>query len=472
MNQPPKTIVIVGGGITGLAAAYHAQTHLNGIRIILLEANDRLGGVLQTEVVDGYRVEQSADMFTIDPPFAMDLCQQLGKSDQLIQTTPTTDRAFVATEDAIHPVPRGLSLMSPGDLDAVLDSPLLDEAAKKRIVDEQSIPVSDWTRDESLESFAVRRFGRPAFERLIQPLVSGIYTADPAKLSMKATMARFVDMELGHGSLIRAAAQLQIKSIEKEASGARYGLFRAPRDGIGCLVDWLQAALVNVDVRTGSKVVSMSRVGTNWKVQVQQNQEAIQSLIVDGVVLATPAQAAARLVQPIDGRLSSHLASIEAASAAIVAIGIDPAQLSMPFGGYGIIVPAILNRKIIACSFTSNKFAHRAPEGKLLVRCFIGGALQSELVDLDDDRLIGIATTELRKMLGLQGDLDIARVYRWRKCMPQYHLGHLDRMDQIADLKARHSGLELAGNSYRGVGIPACIQSGTEAINRLAVCFA
>ena len=472
MNQIPKTILIVGGGVTGLTAAYRAQNELKNAKIILVESSDRLGGVLQTERSGGYLIEKSADMFTSDPPFALEICEQLGKADELIQTLPAKDRAFVATENAIHPVPRGLSLMSPGDIDAVLDSPLLDKEAKRRFMDESTVAVSNWAEDESLESFAVRRFGRGAFDRLIQPLVSGIYTADPAKLSMKATMARFVDMELGHGSLIRAAASLQHKSIEKEASGARYGLFRAPKQGIGQLVGWLESALVDVEVRTNCRVGSISKLDSKWQVQLDQADAADQVLSVDGIVLATPAQVSARLVNSFDRPLSHRLSSIEAASAAIVVLGVDQAQLSSRFQGYGIIVPAILNRQIIACSFSSNKFAHRAPDGKILVRCFIGGAMQSELVDLDDDHLIRIATAELDRMIGFCGTPEIGRVYRWRNCMPQYHLGHLDRVQEIGSFAAEHNGLELAGNSYRGVGIPACMQSGMDAIERLANCFA
>jgi oxygen-dependent protoporphyrinogen oxidase len=467
-----KTIAIVGGGITGMAAAHAAQTLLPDFKILLIESSERLGGVLQTENVDGYLIEKSADMFTTDPPFAMELCHQLGKQDEIIQTTPTTDRAFVATRDAIHPVPRGFSLMSPGDIDAVLGSPLLDAAGKQRFLDEQNIASNDWSDDESLESFAVRRFGQSAFDNLIQPLVSGIYTADPKKLSMKATMARFVDMELGHGSLIRAAANSKQATAEKEASGARYGLFRAPRQGIGQLVDWIKETLTGVEIRTGCAVESISKSSSGWGIELKQGGLAPEPIDVDGIVLATPARVSAELLQISDAALAQKLSSIEAASSAIVVLGVDQSQLREPFAGYGIIVPSVLNRQVIATSFSSNKFAGRAPDGKLLIRCFIGGALQSDLVDLADKDLVDIATKELDATVGLTGSPELSRVYRWRNCMPQYHLGHLDRVAEIETLTAMHPGLELAGNSYRGVGIPACIQSGSESVERLVQCFA
>jgi len=472
MNSPQKTIAIVGGGITGLAAAYRAQTSMPGSKIVLLESSGRLGGVLQTDSVDGYLIEQSADMFTSDPPAARELCLQLDKTDQLIETIPIPDRAFVAADETIHPVPRGLSLMLPGNLAAVMSSPLLDQAARLRFAAERDVPASTWATDESLESFAVRRFGRSTFDHLIQPLVGGIYTADPKRLSMQATMARFVEMEKKHGSLISAAESSPGRAIESEASGARYGMFRAPKHGIGQLVDWLRNALTEVDIRTDCPVRSMSKPAARWVIQTEQLGEGNNPIHADGVVLATPASVSSLLLHSIDLGLQQKLESIEAASTAIVVLGIDKTQIAKKFDGYGIIVPSILNRKVIATSFSSNKFRGRAPDGKLLIRCFIGGALQSELLDLDDEKLVNIASDELEKTIGFSGLPELTRVFRWRNCMPQYHLGHLDLVADIERLVTLHSGLELAGNSYRGVGIPACIQSGFEAIERLAKCFA
>ena len=471
MNSRQKTVVIIGGGITGLAAAFRAQTSMSGSRIILLESNDRLGGILQTEKTGGYLIEHSADMFTSDPNAAMELCRQLDKTDALIQTKPTPDRAFVATDETIHPVPRGLSLMLPGDLDAVMNSPLLDHAARERFAAERDIPVSSQATDESLESFAVRRFGQSAFDNLIQPLVGGIYTADPKRLSMRATMARFVEMEKKHGSLIRAAETSRPQAIDSEVSGARYGMFRAPEQGVGQLVFWLHDALTEVEIKTNCPVKSVSKTGAGWIIETREADSTEEVITADAVVLATPANVSSQLLQSVDLKLQQRLASIEAASSAIVAMGFGKSQVAKKFDGYGIIVPSALNRKVIATSFSSNKFNGRARDDKLLIRCFIGGALQSELVELDDERLVEIASQELAKTIGFCGVPELTRVIRWRNCMPQYHLGHLNLVAEIEALVAEQTGLELAGNSYRGVGIPACIQSGSEAIERLARCF-
>ena len=465
-----NTLAIIGGGITGLSAAYHAQISFPGARIALLESADRLGGVLQTDHVDGYTIERSADMFVTDPPDAFEVCQRLGREAQLIQTTPTRDRAFVATGDSMHPVPSGLSLMLPNDLDSVLESALLDEDAKRRFQQEADVPASKSDEDESLESFAVRRYGRSVFEQLIQPLVSGIYTADPIKLSMNATMKRFVDMEREHGSLIRAAEKSRSSAHEKQASGARYGLFRAPQQGMEQLVDWFVGSLDRTECRLSCRVDQIRKTDSGWEIQTSScadGAEQSESIEADAIVVATSASIAGKLLDGVDGELARQLGSIQAASSAIVVMGVDRDQIVRPFDGYGIIVPSVLGRKVIATSFSSNKFAGRAPTGKLLTRTFIGGALQSELVELGDEALIKIAVDELNATVGFSGQPELSRVYRWRNCMPQYHLGHVERVESIQRMTKRHLGLELAGNSYRGVGIPACVQSGSEAINRL-----
>ena len=467
-----KTIAIIGGGITGLSAAYHAQISFPGAKIILLESADRLGGVLQTDHVDGYTIERSADMFVTDPPHALDVCQQLGREGELIQTTPTRDRAFVATSDSMHPVPSGLSLMLPNDLDSVLGSPLLDEKAKQRFQQEADVPARQSDQDESLESFAVRRYGQSVFEQLVQPLVSGIYTADPKKLSMNATMKRFVDMEQKHGSLIRAAENARSSAHEKQASGARYGLFRAPQKGMEQLVGWLAESLERTECRLSCQVDQIKKNDSGWKIQtcsvVDGAKESPETIDADGIVVATSASVAGNLLGEVDGELARELGTIKAASSAIVVMGVGRDQIAGQFDGYGIIVPSVLGRKVIATSFSSNKFAGRAPVGKLLIRTFIGGALQAELVELDDEALIKIAVEELKATVGFSGQPELSRVYRWRNCMPQYHLGHVERVESIQQMTtSRHSGLELAGNSYRGVGIPACIQSGLQAIERL-----
>ena len=363
--------------------------------------------------------------------------------------------------------------MLPNDVAAVVASPLLDEAGRTRFLQEQSIATKNDGEDESLQSFAVRRFGRQVFERLIQPLVSGIYTADPQRLSMQATMKRFVEMERKYGSLIAAARATRIDAdmattasvAEQSASGARYDLFRAPQRGMGQLIEWLLDALAQVSIRTGTQVERISTSESGWQLRLAgaDAQESFQSLI-----LATSAGASAKLLSQVDSELAAELAQIHAASCAIVVLGFDQSQLNSKFDGYGIVVPSYLQRKIIAASFASNKFADRAPKGKLLVRCFIGGALQGELVDLPENELIAIAAQELNQLVPILGGPELTRVYRWRNAMPQYHVGHLERIRRIDRRIRENSGLAVAGNSYGGVGIPVCLGSGFGAAKVIA----
>ena len=257
----PEKIVVVGGGISGLAAVLELERLSPTAQVTLLDSSSRLGGVLASEQYAGFTIETSADMFTIDPSAALDLVRRLGCEDELLTTTPTKDRAYVATENQIEPLPRGFSLMLPADADTVLASPILSAAGKQRFLEEEQVPPGDSATDESLESFAIRRFGVEVFERLIQPLAGGIYTADPKTLSMQATMQRFIDMEQEHGSLIAAGkAMRKQQAASAETSGARYGLFRAPKGGIGQLIHWMVAAVERADLKINQTVTAVDRI--------------------------------------------------------------------------------------------------------------------------------------------------------------------------------------------------------------------
>ena len=464
-----KRIAIIGGGITGLSAVLELERLSKDLEIVLLEGSNRLGGVLCSESYDGYAVEHSADMFTTDPSTALDLVKRLGHERDLLTTLPTEDRAYVATASGIEPIPRGLSLMLPGDVDAVLASKILSDEGKKRFLQEESIPTKTSDDDESLESFAIRRFGQEVFDRLIQPLAGGIYTADPKTLSMQATMQRFLDMEQKHGSLIGAAkAQAKNNRGASATSGARYGLFRAPKNGVGTLIDWMVEAVEGAELRTNQKAVSVQRSDSGWTVKTKTNVWD-----VDGLIMATSAKVSGELLSPTSAGLGETLSTITAASSAIVVQAFEQSQFGWKppsgehFAGYGIIVPHSLGRRVIASSFSSNKFPGRAPEGKVLVRSFVGGALNAPLVDLPDDKLSQLALGELRTAVQLSGEAEWTKVFRWRNCMPQYTLGHLDRVAKIESMVEGLPNIQLAGNSYRGVGIPACIDSGGRASKQL-----
>ncbi len=462
MTDHQSTYAIIGGGISGLSAAFYLQKEKPEASITVFESSARLGGVLKTVRHGDFLVESSADMFVTQPAAAIDLCKDLGIEGDLLQTQPVDDRAFIGLGKKMYPVPKGLSMMVPTLREPILESKLLSDEGKTRFLSEDQVEAANSPADESLKSFAVRRFGIEAYEKIIQPMVSGIYTADPDKLSMHATMQRFVDMEREHGSLITAMENNRDEG-DRQASGARYGMFRAPASGMETLIESITTALPQVTFKTNTMVSSVAPKhnparGVGWTVDKE---------FFNGVILATPAAAAATMVVETDPKLANALSGISTASSAIVVLGVSRADLKKDFRGYGIIYPHVDDGQVIALSFSSNKFAGRCKDDQVLIRCFIGGAMQSELVDLKDDQLLQIAIDQLNTSVGFKGDPIFTDVFRWKQCMPQYHLGHLDRVKEIEELVNGHRGLEIAGNSYWGVGVPACVASGKLAAERL-----
>lgn len=481
-STPTSTCAIIGGGVSGLSAAWHLNRIDPKIKVWIFESGDRVGGVLQTDRIDipGYNqpclIERSADMFVTRPNDALELCRELGIADDLLTTKEVTDRAWIGMGDAIHRVPAGLSMMVPTRRQPILESDLLTQDGKLRFLAEDEIPARSQSEpenageDESLKSFAIRRFGIEAYERIIQPMVSGIYTADPSRLSMAATMQRFVNMERSHGSLIGAmknAAELesatgqQHADEDRNASGARYGLFRAPPGGMSQLIDALRASLPDDCIRLNMPIHRITRDEQGWLLEHANDNTPDERF--DRVIVATPAAAASSLLSQVDAGLASELAAIETASSAIVTLVIRREQLQRPFTGFGIIYPHADGGQMIAMSFSSNKFAGRCDNDLLVIRGFIGGAMQSDLVDLEDAKLVRITTEQLNRSLGFDGMPLHQAVHRWRNCMPQYHIGHLDRVARIDAAVAMQPGLAIAGNSYHGVGVPACVASGKKA---------
>ena len=462
MQQPrPKQIAVIGGGISGLAAAHRLKEVAPFCQVTLFEATDRLGGVIHTENQAGCLFDSGADMFTTRDPWALDLCQRIGLTDQLISTNAAQRRAFVVYRGKLCEVPSGFTLMSPSRIWPILRTPLLSWRGKLRLAGELLIPRKRDAGDESLTAMATRRFGREAFERLIQPLIGGIYTADPQRLSMAATMPQFSEMERKYGSLIlgvRKTAQTH------SASGARYGLFVAPRGGMSELVTAVAAQLPTDTVHCRQRVLQVSRTTTGWKLQTER---PFPVQIFDGVLIATPAFRAADLLEGARQDLSQQLRAIPYASAAVAAVVYRREQIAHPLNGFGFVVPQCEQRQILAASFSHVKFADRAPPELALIRVFVGGALQPKLLELDDHALQTLVRTELAELIGANGPPVACQVSRWQRAMPQYHVGHLALVDKIEREVAAMPGLEMAGNAYRGVGIPFCIQSGEQAAQRL-----
>jgi protoporphyrinogen/coproporphyrinogen III oxidase len=461
-------IAVVGGGICGLAAAHRLRELHPDWQLTLLEATDRVGGILKTEKRDGFLIEHSADMFSTREPWALALCQRLGIADELIRTNDENRRAFIVRNGKLRRVPEGLTILAPKNLPAIMRSPIMSLRGRLRLAMEYFVAARTEGGDESFSSFAKRRFGKEAFEKLLQPIVAGIYTADPDKLSMEACLNEFAEMERSHGGVLRAllAMRKQSKREPEKESGARYGSFLAPRSGMQRLVDKLVGSIGPSRVHYRWPVEELQATSEGkWRLRRLGNEETAD---FDGVVLAATAKQSASLLSGIAPAAAADLVGIEHAGASIVVAGYHRAAIRHKLDGFGFVVPRIENRRVLAGSFSSIKFAGRAPKDHVLIRFFVGGALQPQLVDVDGQELVEIVRDDVRDLLHINRDAVFMQVLRWRGRMPQYHLGHLARVSRIESSIARLPRLELASNALRGVGIPACVRSGELAAEKLA----
>ncbi len=454
-----RRVVVIGGGIAGLAAAHRCIEHAQAgaaLDVVLLETADRLGGSVGTERTGGFVVEQGADSMITDKPWGLALCARVGIADRLVGTREGERRTYVVHDGRLQPLPEGFLLMAPTSPWPVATSPLFSLRGKLRMALDLVLPRRSGGGDESLGAFVRRRLGDEALARVADPLAGGIYTADPEHLSLAATMPRFLELERAHRSVIlglRATTR-----VSRGSAGARYGMFVAPADGMGALVDALARRLPEGVVRLGTAADSLAHDGERWRVHAGG-----QRFDADAVIVATPAFAAARLVAPLDAALARELDAIDYASSATVTLAFPAAGVADRLTGFGFVVPFAERRSLLACTFASRKYPGRAPAGHELLRAFVGGARRPELVELDDATLVTTVRAELRALLGIAADPVLVRVARYRRGMPQYAVGHLDRVAAIEARVAALPGLALAGAAYRGVGIPDCVRSGEAA---------
>jgi oxygen-dependent protoporphyrinogen oxidase len=470
-------VVVIGGGVTGLAAA-HRLSELGGenptFAVLLLEASERLGGTIRTHRRDGFLLEGGPDSFLSEKPEVIELASRVGLTPRLIGTNERHRRSFVARGRRLHPTPEGFNLLAPSRLWPLVTSGIFSARGKARMALDLVLPRGrNPDADESLASFVRRRFGREALERVAQPMAGGIYTADPELLSLRATLPRFLEMERTHRSVILALRRASrgrgangTSSAGKKASGARYGLFLSFDEGMQVLTDSLAARLPRGAVRSGTKVegleVDASAPG-GWLVRTAGGE----TIRAAAVCVALRAHAAARLLRGVDAGLASELDAIPYASTATVNLAFRLEDVSHPLDGFGFVVPHAEGRTVIACSFSSVKFAGRAPGGRVLLRAFVGGSLQPENFALSDELMVGGVLRDLRELLGVAGAPLFTHVERWPRSMAQYHVGHLARVARISGRLSRYSTLRLAGNAYEGAGVPDCVRSGERAAEDL-----
>lgn len=444
-------IAVVGGGIAGLAAARELEHVLPEAEIVLLERTERLGGKVRTEREEGYVVEGGADSFLSRKPRGVGLAQELGL--ELVGRRPENARSFVRVGADLEPLPEGLTGMIPTNLEALADTELLSPPGRERLAAEPGIPPAPPGGDESIASFVTRRLGREAYERLVEPLMTGIYGGDGDQLSLQATFPNLRALELEHGSLLRGLAA-------QPPAGSARPPFLSFRTGMETLVSAVAGALRRTQIRIGVPAVGLSARDSGYELDLDG-----ETLEADGVVLAIPAFEVVSLIAGQDDALAAEHAQIPYASAAIVTFALDDAGGALD--GYGYVIPHTEHDEVLACTWSSSKWEGRAPDGSCLVRVYLGRFAGRDVTEREDDDLLDLARQELR-LVGLAKSAQRVWIHRWPRGMPQYVLGHPERLARIHAALAEHPGLALAGAAYRGVGVPDCIHSGEEAARSVA----
>jgi oxygen-dependent protoporphyrinogen oxidase len=459
-----RRLVVIGGGISGLAAAYKLFTETKHEQfppeIILFEGSPRLGGCISTYNLDDTLIELGPDSFITEKPAALELCKKLGIENRLIGTSRQNRRTYVAHNKQLHPLPDGFMMMAPTQMMPMLSSPLFSWKAKMRMLREPFIPAAPEDADESLTQFVERRLGREVLDKVVQPLVGGIYTGDPDKLSVRAALPKITEMERKHGSLVKG---MTATHKARDESGARYGLFVTFDEGISVLVNALVSALPQGCVRTHSMISRLRRKESEWELTFSDGKQ----MVVDGVVIATASFHASDIVCDLDLELAEALSTTSYSSSAVLNLIYRRSDIKHPLDGFGFVVPRTENRAILACSFNSVKWPDRAPKDKALLRVFIGGALQPDIYDLSDEQIECLMWEDLRTYLGITALPLLSVISRYPRAMPQYNVGHVANLKKIEERLAEHPGLALAGNAYYGVGIPDCIASGERAAARI-----
>jgi oxygen-dependent protoporphyrinogen oxidase len=456
-------IAIIGGGISGLTAAFtlEEQRRTGALEYTLYESSPRLGGVLCTEHIQDCIVEAGPDSFLTEKPAAADLCRALGLGDQLIASNDADRKTYILVRGQLIPMPDGLMFMVPTKILPTACSPLFSWTTKLRMARELFHPPCAAQADESVASLVERHYSAEMVDRLADPLLSGVYGGEAASLSVRAVLPRFAEMERTHGSLGRAMLAAR-KKLPRPPTHPAAPLFTSLKNGMQQLIEALALQLKQDSLLTNASVQSIQRDAGGWSVS-----GSLKSDHFDAVILAVPTHTAARLLTISNPDLSAELAAIGYSSSVTVGLGYDrEVRHSLP-PGFGFLVPRSEGKRLLATTFVHNKFPHRAPGDRALLRCFFAGSNAENIWQFSDDAIIAVVRNELQQILGLRAAPHFARVYKWKSAMAQYSVGHLERLERIERLRQQLPGLALAGNGYRGIGIPDCIRSGQEAAKQI-----
>ena len=461
-----KHIAIIGGGISGLSAAFYLERlRQEGVSLdyTLYESSDRFGGSMFSEHVDGCVVEAGPDSFLTEKPWAQTLARDIGLEDQLIGSNDPQRKTYILVNGKLVVIPDGLMFMVPTKLLPIVFTPLFSWGTKLRMAAEWLHPPRRSKEDETVAALVQRHYGPEMVDRLADPLLSGVYGGEAATLSIRAVLPRFADMESKYGSLGRAMIAARKKMPSAIRSAKPLPLFTSMRTGMQQMVDGVLARVNRSALRSSSPVRQLDFRDGVWQVASDRGIEPY-----DAVIVAIPAPAASSLLRTVQPDLANELGAIAYSSSVTVTLGYQKDVLDALPPGFGFLVPRTEGKRMLACTFVHTKFPHRAPPDRALLRVFLGGSRDEEILSVPDDKIIDLVRAELRQILAVSAQPRFSRVYKWKGAMAQYSVGHLERLDRIERLRLTLPGLALAGNAYRGIGVPDCILSGKKAAEQLA----
>lgn len=473
--QKVYDVIIIGGGISGLSSAWYlqqeAQTQGIDLSYALLEQSGRWGGKILTEetavspTTPPFIIEGGPDSFISQKPWALQLARELGLEDELLPTNDHKRKTFVLSKGRPMPFPDGVLLIVPTKIMPFAKSRLISPLGKLRMGLDWFIPAKKDGADETLADFIKRRLGREALDKIAEPLLSGIYNADAYKQSIMATFPRFRALEEKHGSLIKGmlASQRMRKAQAKNpaANGNKkpVSMFTSFENGMQTLVDAVRARLTG-DCELATAVTQIEQ--RDWRLGVGQESPAYLLTLNDGrkiatqnIILAVPAFVAARLMAELTPDAADKLNEIRYVSTGTVSLAFRRDEVAHPLNGFGIVIPRSEKRPINAITWSSTKFDKRAPEGHILLRVFIGGSRNPQMMDVDDEELMAIIRQELKAIMDIDAAPIFHRIFRWDRSNPQYDVGHLERVEAIE--AALPEGVFVTGSPYRGVGVPDCV---------------
>jgi oxygen-dependent protoporphyrinogen oxidase len=446
-------VAIIGGGISGLSTAYYLAKA--GIPSTLIEARPRLGGVIQTEHVQGCVIEAGPDSFLSMKPAAMELVRDLGLADDVIGSNDHLRITYVWKAGRLVPLPDGLQLMVPTKLIPLISTRLLSWTTKIRMGMELFHPPGRHPRDQSVADFVTSHYGAEAVDYLAEPLLSGIYGGSPNALSISSVLPRFVELEAKYGSLTKGVLA-ELKANKAQAK--RLPLFRTLKNGLGQIVSTLTARIAGHATILHRRAEAVERTGGGFRIRLDDG-----SLECAQLIMACEAHSAATLAGALDPRLASLLGAVPYSSSMTVALGFPDTAFPKPLNGFGFLVPKRERRRLVACTWVGTKFSHRVPPGTTLLRCFLGGMDDAAILSESDDAIVETVVNELHDIVGFRAPPAFSRIFRWPRSMAQYTVGHPARLAEIEARAAAIPGFHLAGNAYTGIGIPDCIRMGKHA---------